>query len=114
MGAKCNQCGREMDMSFEGECRDCYSSRFYDYDDNDYDDNDCANCGGEGWVSHCFEEWACMHPDEGCDLCMRRCDWCNQPKPTPESEELRRLLPNALNDTPTPAGDQLPVTEGEK
>lgn len=50
-----------------------------DYD-FDYDENDCANCGGEGFVSHCFEEWACMYPDEGCDLCMRRCDWCNRPK----------------------------------
>lgn len=47
----------------------------------DYDDNDCANCGGEGFVSHCFEEYACMYPDEGCDLCMRRCDWCNPYKP---------------------------------
>ncbi len=47
----------------------------------DYDDNDCANCGGEGFVSHCFEEYACMYPDEGCDLCMRRCDWCNAYEP---------------------------------
>jgi hypothetical protein len=47
------------------------------------DGAECPNCGGEGWVSHCFEEWACMHPDEGCDLCMRRCDWCNPPKPAP-------------------------------
>lgn len=46
------------------------------YEDDDYDETDCANCGGEGVVAHCFQEFACMHPDEGCDLCMRRCDWC--------------------------------------
>lgn len=55
---------------------------FYDEDDT----SDCANCGGEGFVSHCFEEWACMYPDEGCDQCMRRCDWCNQPRQAPSQD----------------------------
>gem|GEM_PF-2769554 len=56
-----------------------------DTDDFDYDEDEgCHNCGGEGYVAHCFEEWACMYPDEGCDLCMRRCDWCNAlKKPAP-------------------------------
>ncbi len=105
MGEKpCSQCGRTTDMTFEGECRDCYESRWHDYDDND-----CANCGGEGFVSHCFEEWACMYPDEGCDLCMRRCDWCNPVKLTPEQQAerdaLRQVLADALA-TPTKESDR--------
>lgn len=46
---------------------------------DDWDDygEDCANCGGEGFVAHCFQEFACVYPDLGCDLCMSRCDWCN-------------------------------------
>lgn len=44
--------------------------------DCDYDDNDCGNCGGTGYVASCFTEYACIDPEEGCDLCMRRCDWC--------------------------------------
>ncbi len=40
------------------------------------DADECPNCGGEGWVSGCFEEWVCRCPDEGCERCMRRCDWC--------------------------------------
>lgn len=48
--------------------------------DLDFDEpDDCPNCGGEGYVSSCFEEYACLDPEEGCDLCMRRCDWCNNP-----------------------------------
>jgi hypothetical protein len=74
--------------------------------DDDYDDStDCANCGGDGYVSHCFQEFACMHPDEGCEDCMRRCDWCNPPKPrlpTNDVEALRKVLSAALRE----AGEQ--------
>lgn len=50
-------------------------------DMDDYDDSEgCPNCGGEGWVSGCFEEFACIDPEEGCDDCMRRCDWCWPPR----------------------------------
>lgn len=49
--------------------------------EHDYaDDNGCPNCGGEGFYADCFEEYACIDPEGGCDLCMRRCDWCNQKK----------------------------------
>ena len=55
-------------------------------DPEDYDDNgDCPNCGGEGFVADCFEEWACLDPESGCDLCTHRCDWCNRPTP-PKAE----------------------------
>jgi hypothetical protein len=47
---------------------------FEEYDDSL--DDDCWNCGGEGFVSSCFEEWACVDPESGCDLCTRRCDVC--------------------------------------
>lgn len=40
------------------------------------EDDDCWNCGGEGYVFNCFEEFACIDPEGGCDLCMRRCDIC--------------------------------------
>lgn len=46
-----------------------------DYDD-DFDNEDCWNCGGEGFVSSCFEEFACIDPESGCDLCTWRCDVC--------------------------------------
>lgn len=73
-----------------------------DYDDYDDYDRDCYQCGGEGFYASCFEEWACMYPDEGCDLCTRRCDVCNPRKLTPEEEktrdELRAALATALKD----------------
>jgi len=56
--------------------------REWTQDDIDYDmglDDCCPNCGGEGVVYSCFEEWACIDPEGGCDLCEHRCDWC-QPR----------------------------------
>jgi len=66
----------------------------------DYGDWDegCANCGGEGFTYGCSWDWQCDTYDEGegtC-LCTRQCDWCNPPKPTPESEALRQVLAEAL------------------
>jgi hypothetical protein len=49
----------------------------YDFDGND---EPCWNCGGEGFVANCFDEIACMYPEDGCDLCMRRCEYCNPAK----------------------------------
>lgn len=54
------------------------SARHAEIDFDDTHDDDCWNCGGGGFVSDCFEEWACLHPEDGCDLCTRRCDVCNQ------------------------------------
>lgn len=47
----------------------------YDEDQIDHGRRECPNCGGEGVVASCFEEWACVDPEKGCDLCRRRCDW---------------------------------------
>lgn len=46
-----------------------------DYYD-DFIEDDCWNCGGDGYVSSCFEEFACVDPDSGCDECTRTCDVC--------------------------------------
>lgn len=71
-------------------------------DDFGYEDNDCPNCGGEGYVFDCFEEYACIDPEGGCDLCMRRCDWCNPRKPPKTADDngvaaLRQVLADALD-----------------
>ena len=44
--------------------------------DDDGDSDLCWQCGGEGVVYDCFEEYACVDPEGGCDLCERRCDVC--------------------------------------
>ena len=49
-----------------------------EYDGPD-DQDDCPNCGGEGYVSDCFDG-CCINAEDGCDLCTHRCDWCN-PRP---------------------------------
>jgi hypothetical protein len=59
-----------------------------DHDDHDADDT-CPNCGGEGVVYSCFEEFACIDPESGCDLCERPCDWCRprrQPRKQPDGD----------------------------
>jgi hypothetical protein len=72
--------------------------------DYDFDDNDCGNCGGSGYVANCQTEYACVDPEEGCDECMRRCDWCNPPTPKQkaETDKLRKILGDVLA-TPDPA-----------
>ncbi len=57
-----------------------------DFDDFDDPSEGCPNCGGEGYVYSCFEEWACVDPEGGCDLCMRRCDWCSPPRAATEAK----------------------------
>lgn len=37
---------------------------------------ECWQCAGEGFVSYCLEEFACLDPEGGCDLCTRTCDIC--------------------------------------
>lgn len=60
------------------------SEPFEDYGDFD-DDTECANCGGEGFYYSCEEEFACLDPEGGCDLCRRRCNWC-QPRKVKEGK----------------------------
>jgi hypothetical protein len=47
--------------------------------DSHFDDGpwiECWQCGGEGVVYDCVEEYACVDPEDGCDYCARRCDIC--------------------------------------
>lgn len=40
----------------------------------------CGNIGcDDGWVADCFDG-LCVNAEDGCELCLRRCDWCNQHK----------------------------------
>lgn len=41
---------------------------------------DCPECGGEGYISDCFEEFACLDPESGCADCTRRCRGCAEAK----------------------------------
>lgn len=70
---------------------------FYDFDDDE--DRECPNCGGAGVIYCCFEEFACIDPEGGCDDCERRCDWCSGLK-KPASPELGQILADALNSLP--------------
>jgi hypothetical protein len=48
-------------------------------DDFDYfEQDDCWNCGGGGYIADCFDG-LCVNAEDGCDLCMRRCEYCNPP-----------------------------------
>lgn len=64
---------------------------------DDFDDHDCWNCSGEGFVYDCFEEYACIDPESGCDMCGRRCDVCNPAKRDPD---LDAALAAALGPSP--------------
>lgn len=73
----------------------------YDTYDLDHADEGCWKCGGEGFVSSCFEEFACLDPDEGCDLCTRRCDVCSpRPRQASERAALGEILSEALASPP--------------
>jgi len=69
-----------------------------EYEHDDFE-QECWNCHGEGVVSSCFEEWACVDPDEGCHLCIRRCDVC---RPVPRNADLDAALAIALANGETP------------
>lgn len=83
----CPSCGGL--SRFEGRCNACIAADYDDFDDDDC----CYECGGEGFVSDCFEEWACLDPEYGCDFCTHRCPLCNPAKPNPE---LQQVLADAL------------------
>ncbi len=54
-------------------------SDYLPYDD-ELDGDECGNCGGEGFTYLCIDG-CCVDAEEGCDLCARRCDWCNPRRP---------------------------------
>lgn len=67
----------------------------FDYDDEFLDV--CGNIGCEdGWVADCIDGF-CINAEDGCALCLRRCEFCN-PR-TPAKHEARRT-DNELRDRP--------------
>jgi hypothetical protein len=46
------------------------------WDSRDYLLEECWACGGEGYVANCQDEIACLYPEDGCDLCIERCEYC--------------------------------------
>jgi hypothetical protein len=96
--AQCERCDRP---SKHGTlCGSCLAD---DYDDFDQGDDRCYECGGEGFVSDCFEEWACVDPESGCDLCTRRCDVCMPHTPT--TQDTRAALGELIASTADQYGD---------
>jgi hypothetical protein len=81
-------------------------------DDNDldpywgYEDEDCWNCGGEGYVYGCSWDWQCDTWDGDSCLCSRRCDVCNPAKLTPEEQQQRAELQQALAEGIARTGDE--------
>lgn len=68
----CSPCYSKQQAAIR-EDADQYDSGYFDFDEPD---DDCWNCGGEGVYSSCFEEFACVDPEGGCDECTRTCDVC--------------------------------------
>lgn len=68
-----------------------------DVDRDIYDDEyECGNCGGEGFTYDCIDG-CCINAEDGCELCARRCDWCNPRKPKKRDEDgLAQVLADAL------------------
>lgn len=67
-GDNCPTCGAPDD----GEMMAQY------FGDNE-DDGDCFECGGEGYVSDCFDG-LCVNAEDGCDECTRPCPECRRRK----------------------------------
>lgn len=43
--------------------------------DEHYDDDECPSCGGEGFISNCFDGF-CADAEVGCDDCTVICPEC--------------------------------------
>jgi len=62
---------------------------------NEYDDDhECPHCGGEGFVSDCFDGF-CEDAEFGCDDCTRPCSYCGI-KTDPLPDGLGEILADAL------------------
>lgn len=56
-----------------------------DIEDYDDDPGDCFECGGEGFVSDCFDG-LCMNAEDGCEDCTRECPECRRRKRPPTAQ----------------------------
>lgn len=68
----CTPCYDKQQAAIRAEA-DQYDYGYFDFDD---EGDECWNCGGEGYYCDCFDEWACVDPDGGCDECTRTCGVC--------------------------------------
>lgn len=57
-------------------CPACLEQEMADRGDDHLDDDTCQNCGGEGFVSDCFDG-LCADAEIGCDDCTRPCSECH-------------------------------------
>lgn len=64
--------GRVYDVC--GACVSRQNEELADELDDDY--ADCWDCGGDGYVSSCHSEYACLNAEDGCDECTRTCSTC--------------------------------------
>jgi hypothetical protein len=78
-----------------------------DYDDH-LDGGECWNCGGEGRVNDCIDGCCVDTDDIYCSYCSKRCDICNPAPKTKETEELRKVLGEALAAAQSPQGRETP------
>lgn len=84
----CQTCGIEIESG--DLCKQCLIDAWTD----DHDD-ECGQCDGSGFWYHCIDG-CCINAEEGCDMCARRCDFCNPFKPTPEQADERAKLGQIL------------------
>lgn len=86
----CQRCGVEIE---KGDlCQQCLIDSYMDDQDEE-----CGQCDGDGYWYHCIDG-CCVNAEEGCDLCARRCDFCNPPTPKQmkDNAELAQILSAAL------------------
>jgi len=88
----CQTCGIEIE---DGDlCKQCLIDTYMVDDQEEF----CGQCD-EGYTYHCIDG-CCINAEEGCELCQRRCDFCNPFVPTPEQKqsanELKQVLGTAL------------------
>lgn len=76
-------------------CPSCVQDRI---DDQMFQDDNCGQCDGSGYTYDCIDGF-CANPEDGCDLCERRCDFCNPPTAVQvkAGDEIRQVLADALN-----------------
>jgi hypothetical protein len=75
-----------MQTDVESVARSPSDDAYEDYDGSF--DGGCYECGGEGFVSNCVSDYACIDPEYGCDLCTYECDLCG-PKARARAAHLK-------------------------
>lgn len=85
----CQQCGIEIESG--DLCLQCLIDS-YTIDEEEF----CGQCD-EGYTYHCIDG-CCVNAEDGCELCQRRCDFCNPFVPDSKQAEERAQLAQVLGD----------------